>query len=73
MSQLVTIIKARRLELGYSQGDLASIIGTTQTVISRWETGLAGPSPKMRDHVARALGGFPHDYDPRNPDYMVTI
>ena len=33
------IIRDRRLEMGYTQLDLAKIVGTTKATISRWESG----------------------------------
>lgn len=36
-------LQTRRAGLGLSQTELAGLLGTTQVVVSRWETGLASP------------------------------
>lgn len=51
----VTRMKARRLELGYTQAELAAQIGVTQPRISVWENGLADVPPRRRKQIARAL------------------
>lgn len=33
------IIRNKRIELGYTQEELAKIVGTTKATISRWESG----------------------------------
>ncbi len=49
-------IKARRLELGMRQQDLASAVGVTKSAVSLWEKGETSPTYKMSLKVAKALG-----------------
>lgn len=39
-----SVIRQAREAVGISQGDLANMIGTDQTTLSRWELGNAGPN-----------------------------
>lgn len=48
-------IKARRLELGMRQQDLASAVGVTKSAVSLWEKGETSPTYKMSLKVAKAL------------------
>lgn len=49
-----TRIAERRLLLGYSQEELAALIGTSQKMISRYETGMEPGASKVRA-LAQAL------------------
>lgn len=51
----ITRMKARRLQLGYTQQELAEKIGVTQPRISSWECGRADLPPKRRRQIARVL------------------
>jgi transcriptional regulator with XRE-family HTH domain len=64
--QIPDLIKKRRNDRNYSQQELADLLETTQTVISRWETGLSTPSAVMRDRLSIHLGGLPMEYDKKN-------
>jgi DNA-binding XRE family transcriptional regulator len=46
-----------RNQMGISQKDLAELIGTKQSAISRLESGNYNPSIEFLDKVAHALGG----------------
>lgn len=48
-------IKAKRIERGYTQNDLADKLGTTVFTISRWENGKCYPDLEMLDDLAMAL------------------
>ena len=48
-------IKARRLELGMRQQDLASAVGVTKSAVSLWEKGETSPTYKISLKVAKAL------------------
>ena len=50
------VLRARRLELGMRQQDLASIVGVHKSAISQWERGETSPTYKMSLKVAKALG-----------------
>jgi transcriptional regulator with XRE-family HTH domain len=41
---IVVELTNRRLNLGLSQRAVASAVGTTQSAVSEWETGLTAPS-----------------------------
>jgi transcriptional regulator with XRE-family HTH domain len=47
---------ALRVEAGFSQAELAEIVGTDQANISRLESARANPTLKFLKRVARALG-----------------
>ena len=49
------MIKARRLELGYTTTELAKIVGVGQTTISSWERGAKKPGQLNLVKLARAL------------------
>lgn len=49
-------LQTRRAGLGLSQTELADLLGTTQVVVSRWETGLA--SPRDPDGVRALLSEY---------------
>jgi len=48
-------IKKRRLELRYSQKQLAEKIGTTQGAVAQMETGIRSPSATVLPRLAKAL------------------
>ena len=50
------VLRARRLELGMRQQDLASIVGVHKSAISQWERGEYHPSYKASSKLAKALG-----------------
>jgi transcriptional regulator with XRE-family HTH domain len=47
--------KARRLELGLTQHDVADILGVSQPTYASIETGYASPTTKQITKVCRAL------------------
>lgn len=49
-------MRARRLELGLSQNELALSLGTDPMNISRWERGASGPRARSLVDLARMLG-----------------
>lgn len=49
-------LQTRRSGLGLSQTEFAGLLGTTQVVVSRWETGLA--SPRDPDGVRALLSEY---------------
>ena len=48
---MATKLKVLRAEHDLTQEDLAKILGTTQKVISAWETGRVNPRPVMMQKV----------------------
>ena len=48
-------LKAARVAAGYSQRDLAALVGVTEQVVGRWETRRAVPSRENRERVATLL------------------
>ena len=54
-------IRARRLELGMGQLDLARSVGVTKSAVSQWERGETSPTYKMSLKVAKALGMHARD------------
>ena len=49
-------IRARRMELGMRQLDLACAVGVTNSAVSLWERGETSPNYKMLLKVAKVLG-----------------
>ena len=39
IAQIATIIQRQRKEKGYTQQELASMLGVSQVIVSRWENG----------------------------------
>jgi len=54
--QLIKEIIQARLEQNLTQNDLAQLIGTRQSNISRLENGNANPSLEFLEKIANALG-----------------
>lgn len=50
------IIREARLRAGLSQQELAERLGTTQSVIARWETGARSPTFESLRRAVRAAG-----------------
>jgi DNA-binding transcriptional regulator YiaG len=48
-------IKAIRLELGFTQEDLARRLGLALSTVSKWEQGLFSPSRLAREKLERLL------------------
>lgn len=49
-------IKARRLEAGLTQAQLAKKLNVDQTAVSRWESGETKPLKKYHKKLAKTLG-----------------
>lgn len=52
----MTIIKRRRLELGWTQVDLAKRVNQDPSNTSRLESGATKAGPGLRERVSTALG-----------------
>lgn len=50
----MNFFKARRLELGLTQSEIATVVGTTTSAVSDWERGISLPGPKRIPRLARA-------------------
>ena len=48
-------LKIKRIEKGFSQGDLAEKVGATRQMISAYECGMYFPRREMLDRIAQAL------------------
>ncbi|MEU1277342.1 helix-turn-helix transcriptional regulator [Streptomyces sp. NPDC005805] len=53
----------RRRALGYSQEELAQLLGVDRTTVGRWETGRIAPQPAQRRVLAAALDIGLHELD----------
>lgn len=53
--ELGRAVRERREELGWSQQELASASGMTQSAVARFETGGTVPTLKVLERLARAL------------------
>jgi transcriptional regulator with XRE-family HTH domain len=60
-TRLGELIKARRVEEGFSQGQLADLLGATQPSVSAWERGDAIPTLKAIVGLSRVLGIRMHE------------
>lgn len=56
MNKRVTKMFVARKRAGYTQAQLAAMIGVTQPRISAWESGKAEVPPKRRRQLAQILG-----------------
>ncbi|MEE0761717.1 MAG: helix-turn-helix transcriptional regulator [Acutalibacteraceae bacterium] len=57
------IIKEKRIERGYTQEQLASILGVTAPAVNKWEKGSSFPDITLLPVLARALkNGFKHTF-----------
>ncbi len=50
------LLKEFREKMGYTQEKLAEITGVDRSLISKYETGRAKPSPKVAKSIASILG-----------------
>lgn len=48
-------IKAIRLELGFTQEDLARKLGVTLSTVSKWEQGLFSPSRLAHEKIEKLI------------------
>jgi DNA-binding transcriptional regulator YiaG len=48
-------IKAIRLELGFTQEDLARKLGLSLSTVSKWEQGVTSPSRLAREKIERLI------------------
>ena len=55
--ELARELIAARAQAGLSQGDVAALMGTTQSVIARLESGRRTPSMRTVQRYADAVGG----------------
>jgi phage repressor protein C with HTH and peptisase S24 domain len=55
-NEIADRIRDRRMLLGFSQRDMASLIGVTSGAISRWERSTAKPNAALLPLVAETLG-----------------
>ncbi|MEG1492589.1 MAG: helix-turn-helix transcriptional regulator [Oscillospiraceae bacterium] len=49
-------IKKQRLALGFTQSQLAIMVGVGQSIVAQWETGRALPRADKLPEIAKALG-----------------
>ena len=55
--------EARKKNGGYTQKELADMIGATPMTVSNWETGKTTPSARMWKAIADVLGVSTEDID----------
>jgi len=55
MKQKPIDIKAIRLELGFTQEDLARKMGLALSTVSKWEQGVTSPSRLAREKIEKFL------------------
>jgi transcriptional regulator with XRE-family HTH domain len=56
MSMAAELVRRARARAGFSQAELAERLGTTQSVVSRWERGADEPRLSTLERIARACG-----------------
>lgn len=67
-------IRAKRIAKGYTQKQLADLVGSTQTAISLIESKERKPSINMAQRIGKALGfPWPEIYEEDNDDDEKTI
>lgn len=52
----MTLKEARKKHGGYTQKELADMVGVSEVTVSNWERGITTPSVSMWKAVADALG-----------------
>lgn len=52
----MTLKQARKKYGGYTQKELAELIGVTEVTVSNWERGITAPSIRLWKKVADVLG-----------------
>lgn len=57
-------IRERRHELGYTQAELAELVGTTRQTVNGWEAGRATPSFTLMPRLSMALSRTPQELVP---------
>lgn len=55
MNQLPQVLRSRREELRFTQADLATRLGVSQSTVARWESGKRQPSGTLLTRVMRLL------------------
>jgi putative transcriptional regulator len=64
--QFGTNIRSLRIEKGFSQGDIASVLGVTKATISNLEQGKNGPSTDLAVRIAEFFGMTVNDLWTKN-------
>lgn len=70
MTEFAEALKERRQLFGYTQDELASILGTSVTNVWRWENGKVFPSPK---HMKKLDDILKADFRPLIIDSTPTV
>jgi transcriptional regulator with XRE-family HTH domain len=60
LKRLAQALRARRVELNLSQSQVASRVGLSRTMISRFERAIDKPKPGILEALARVLELSPH-------------
>lgn len=55
-TDLLDLLRSRRMELGWTQRDVAERLGTSQVSVCRWESGAADPQLATAVRWAAVLG-----------------
>ena len=61
-------VKQSREKLGFSQAELAQVIGVTGRTIQNWEAGVSAPKPPQVKAIERLLRILPPPAEAKEPD-----
>ena len=59
----MTLKEARKKHGGYTQKELAGLVGVTEITVSNWERGITAPSSRLWKKLAEVLGVAMQDLD----------
>ena len=66
-------VKQARDRLGFSQNELAQIVGVSSRTIQNWEAGVSKPKPVQVDTINRLLKMMPDPPAEREPDTVSRL
>lgn len=69
---MIDIAKARD-EIGFTQAELAQVIGVTGRTIQNWEAGVSAPKPPQVKAIERLLRILPPPVEVKEPDTVSRL
>ena len=69
---MIDIAKARD-EIGFTQAELADVVGVTTRTIQNWEAGVSAPKPPQVKAIERLLHILPPPAEAKEPDTVSRL
>lgn len=66
-------VRQARETLGFSQAELAQVIGVTGRTIQNWEAGISKPRPKQEETINKLLNILPPPNEAKETDTMSRL